>query len=98
MNGPSAARMTSACAAPNEVPRASVAAMAMPVNLIIVVSVLSAVFCERRPGREPAVDPLLQFNDDGAHHRQHDQTRKYLLGFHDLAGVDQEIAHATLAR
>ena len=50
------------------------------------------------PRRDLAIGPLLQFDDNSAHDRKHDQAREHLLGLHDLPGADQQIAHAALAR
>src|SRR5215469_5694158 len=99
MKGPSPTRTRSAApAAPAVRTAARTAASKVRLRTNRFMYHLVSAIVAMRPRRHPAIGPLLQFDDNRPHHRKHHEAREHLLGLHHLPGVDQEIAHAALAR
>src|SRR6478609_12066539 len=104
MNGPSPTRMTSAARAgppaskvmPSTSPAAAMRSKVLSAifTLPLFCSMFIPIGC---PGRDLPVDPLLQFDDQGANDGENDQAGKHLFRLHHLARLNQQKAHPALA-
>src|SRR3990172_3200258 len=103
MNGPSPTRTVWPASARSGKPHIPAArAITVSVNNMptarFMASSLLAFVSDDGPGSHPAVDPLLHLRDDDTDDRQHDEAGEYLLRFHDLSGIDQQVPHPAPAR